>query len=413
MAEKTNENVIPAEENPQSAAPSAESERDADVTNARHQLAVQKLVAELKELAKDEKNRGFEIGDLVETATTKHKMRVQDLVKEVGLSRSRLCDCRMTAVAFRGKSRRKDVPFHFFTLAARAAKKFDMDVDETLDTVIAKRLQSTREASKHFAQLGRQKQNGKALEGAALLVAKHGDLLDRCHHDDFRNVITRLDPGSIKLVVADPPYDGQRKSTTSATTRVIDGNTAADAQAAIEDLLRLFADKMSKGGALVLFRPGAALDPSWLSAAIESNGWTCAWALTWNKHKAKPGRTDAPYGIASERVLVLSRNGERLVGHDDSLRDDVLDFKPVQPHYTDSEQHHQHEKPLDLMQHFIGKHTFEGELVVEPFGGTGPACQAAASINRHFLYCETAKENLDVATARIAATTEGEKKNAG
>jgi len=58
---------------------------------------------------------------------------------------------------------------------------------------------------------------------------------------------------------------------------------------------------------------------------------------------------------------------------DDSPRDDVLDFKPVQPHYADSEPHHQHEKPLDLMRHFIGKHTYEGEVVIEPFGGTGPA----------------------------------------
>src|SRR5687767_13938473 len=128
MADKNIENATVAEENAESGATPAVSAPQSQtvVTNARHEPAVQKLVAELKELAKDEKNRGFEIGDLVETATTKHKVRVEDLVKEAGLSRSRLCDCRMTAVAFRGKSRRKEVAFHFFTLAARAAKKFDM-----------------------------------------------------------------------------------------------------------------------------------------------------------------------------------------------------------------------------------------------------------------------------------------------
>lgn len=402
MAAKTSEKTTVTEESASAGDP-AKVQGDAEMTNVRHQPAVQKLVAELKELAQDDKNRGFEIGDLVETATTKHKLLVADLVKEVGLSRQRLCDCRITAVAFRGKSRNRPVPFHFFTLAARTAKKFKMEPEKALETVAQQEPQSTREASSCFADLRRRQQNGQALEHAGLLVAQHGDLLDRCHHDDFRAVVSRLEPASVKLVIADPSYDGARKSTTSATKRTIDGNTAAEAQRDITDLLALLADKMSKGGAVALFRPGAALDPAWLNAALDDNGWTCAWALTWNKHKAKPGRTDAPYGIASERLLILSRACDKLVAHDDSSRDDILDIKPVQPHYADTDPRHQHEKPLDLMRHLIGKHTYEGELVVEPFGGTGPACQAALQMNRHWLYCETTQENMDLATARIAA----------
>lgn len=410
MAAKTNEKTTMTEET----APvnDTAAQADAEMTNVRHQPAVQKLVAELKELAQDDKNRGFEIGDLVETATTKHKLRVADLVKEVGLSRQRLCDCRITAVAFRGKSRKMPVPFHFFTLAARAAAKFNMEPEKALDMVVQQGLQSTREASACFAGLRRRQQNGHALKQAGLLVAQHGGLLDRCHHADFRVVLNRLEPGSVKLVIADPSYDGARKSTTSATKRTIDGNTAAEAQRDITDLLALLADKMAKGGVVALFRPGAAMDPAWLNAAIDSNGWSCAWSLTWNKHKAKPGRTDAPYGIASERLLILSR-GDKLVVHDDSSRDDVLEFKPVQPHYTDTDPHHQHEKPFEMMRHLIGKHTYEGELVVEPFGGTGPACQAALQMNRHWLYCETTQENLDLATTRIAAAAQAQQMTAG
>src|SRR5438067_90380 len=97
MADEIDNNQNSPDEN---AEPQDESsaQNDADVTNARHQSEVQKLVEELKKLAKDDKNRGFEIGDRVQVATTKHKLRVEDLVKQVGLSRSRLCDCRMTAV---------------------------------------------------------------------------------------------------------------------------------------------------------------------------------------------------------------------------------------------------------------------------------------------------------------------------
>ena len=83
MAAKTNEKTTVTEETAQ-AVDTAVAPTDAEMTNVRHQ-AVRKLVAELKELAQDDKNRGFDIGDLVEAATTKHRVRVADLVKEVGI----------------------------------------------------------------------------------------------------------------------------------------------------------------------------------------------------------------------------------------------------------------------------------------------------------------------------------------
>jgi site-specific DNA-methyltransferase (adenine-specific) len=408
MAEANNTNGGNQADNDHGDAQAKDQQSD-ETTNVRRAEAA-KLVAELKTLAQDDKNRGFEIGDLVEKATAECGLKVSELVEKVGLSRQRLCDCRITAVAFARKSRTKDIPFHFFTQAARAAKKFEMTADAALSIIKKTGLHSTREVSNHFAALGRQKDNADALSKAGLLVAQNGDLLDRCHHADFRDVLPRLGDGTVKLVIADPSYDGKRKSTTSATARGIDGDTEADARADIEDLLKLLPVKMDKGGAVALCRPGAALDPAWLVTAIETHGWICERALTWDKKKVKPGRTDAPYGIGSERILILCRKGDRLAAHDDSSRDDVLDFKPIQPHRADADPHHQHEKPLDLMRHFIGKHTHEGELVIEPFGGSGPASRAAIEMNRHWLYCETAKDNFDMGIVRInAAVTERQK----
>lgn len=398
---------------PAADAPKAET-TGADMTNVRHPDTLEGVVDALNKLAESDTDadRAFAIGDLVELATKKHKVRVADLVKQVRLSRQRMCECRVTAVAFKGQSRKQDVPFHFYTIAARAARTFQMSPVEALKKVTAEKLETTRQASRYFAELRRASENREALGKSALLLAKQDELIDRCHHEDFRTVLARFDPGSVKLVIADPPYDGERTSTTSATTRLIDANTEAETQAAITDLLTVMADKMAKGGALILCRPGAAMDPTWLSDTIERSGWSCAWALTWNKHKAKPGRMDAPYGITSERILVLCRTGDTLTAHDDSARDEVLDFRPMQPHNKDVVLHHQHEKPVDLMKHLVGKHTYEGELVVEPFGGTGPACQAAEQMSRHWVYCETVAENIAAATERIGAL-KGQQRSAG
>jgi len=360
------------------------------MTNVRHANSAaqitpetQKLLDELKQLSQDDQRHNFAIGDKVEELTSKHRLAVKVLVKTVGLSRQRLCDCRVTAKAFDTGSRRRDVPFHFFTLAARAAHHFGVEPIEALNMVYEKGLTNTRDVSSFFADLKRQRENREALQMAATLVAKHGELLGRCHHADFRDVVARLEAGSVKLAIADPSYDGKRRCSSSATIRSIDGDSEADARRDITSLLELLDDRMAPGGTVIIFRPGATLDPPWLPAVLRANGWVCRWALTWNKHKAKPGCTDAPYGIATERLLVLSRQRDKLTIHDNSSRDDVLEFSGIQPRHTDIVRQHQHEKPIDLMKHLIGKHTHEREVVLEPFGGSGSASRAAIELNRH------------------------------
>lgn len=220
----------------------------------------------------------------------------------------------------------------------------------------------------------------------------------------------RLADGAVKLVIADAPYgtyarrpDG-RHTASASTRRHCDALGDDDARQVMIDLLRLSAPKMTKGGCLVIFRPGACADPAWLIAAIEEHAWTCERALTWNKRKTQLGRGDEPYGISTERLLVLCRQGDTLTNHDGSDRSDLLTFDPVRPNYINGQEHHQFEKPVDLCRFLIGKHTYEGELVVEPFGGSGPISAAAIQLNRHWVYCEVNGDNFALGSLRIAAS---------
>jgi len=67
------------------------------------------------------------------------------------------------------------------------------------------------------------------------------------------------------------------------------------------------------------------------------------------------------------------------------------------------------------MKHLIGKHTHPGELVIEPFGGSGSgsACRAAAELGRHWVYCETNAGAFDLGSVNIANTIAGLKTLAG
>jgi len=84
---------------------------------------------------------------------------------------------------------------------------------------------------------------------------------------------------------------------------------------------------------------------------------------------------------------------------------DILDVPMRRKSYTRIGDH-LFEKPVALMERLINKHTFPGELVVEPFGATGPASQAAVRTGRHWLYCESNPRNFELGSRRIMALQE-------
>lgn len=356
----------------------------------------------------EERQRAFEIGDLVNELHDEHGMRVSHLAATIGVSRQRLGEYRRTALAFPPSQRRRSRDFHYYTIAARAARKLGIKPADALAQIIKNKIQTTRQATAYLAAQARAVDKSRLASKAGLLLARGRGLVGRCHRTDFRKVMPRLEDGSAKLVIADPPY-GQyaglrdaHPSTPAASQRTCDGLADAEARELTVDLLRLMRLKLAPGGCLILFRPGAGTDPAWLSRAIEEQGYRCHHVVTWCKGRAKLGRGDEPYGITSERLLVLARPDERLLNHDNSPRRDVVDFPPVRASYATSDDHHVFEKPVALLRLLVGKHTDEGELVVEPFGGTGPACRAAVEMNRAWLYCDSHPGSFALGSTKLA-----------
>ncbi|MFA9480441.1 site-specific DNA-methyltransferase [Phycisphaerales bacterium AB-hyl4] len=363
------------------------------VTNARRAATdLQPMLTRLHELMAEQKQQAFEIGDLVNHLVEQHGQRVKHLAANLGVSRQRLGEYRQTALAFPPDQRRHGLDFHFYTIAARSARKLGIAPKAALAHILEHRLGTTRQAT---AFLARQVRAHAAVRAGQHSTPVDDDLINRHHHADFRDIVPNLPDASVKLVIADPPYgqyanlDDGHHPTPTASHRKCDNITDADAREVTIDLLRVALPKLAPNGCLILFRPGACADPAWLTDAIATHGYHCHRALTWLKGKVKLGRGDEPYGISTERLLVLSRAGDRLHNHDGSPRTDILTFKPPRPTYATGHTHHLFEKPTDLCAFLIRKHTYPNDLILEPFGGTGPASRAAATLDRRWIYCET------------------------
>jgi site-specific DNA-methyltransferase (adenine-specific) len=62
---------------------------------------------------------------------------------------------------------------------------------------------------------------------------------------------------------------------------------------------------------------------------------------------------------------------------------------------------HEAQKPIDLIKYLIKLSTREGQVVLDPFMGSGTTAAAALSLNRQFIGFESSKEHWVNASGRI------------
>jgi hypothetical protein len=375
-------------------------------TNARRvRITRESLVEDLRKLVRAADANAWAIGDMVNRLKTEQRMQVKDVARLVGASRQRLSELRRTAAAFPHDSRRLDRDIHFHTVAARAARRLDLSPVVVLDEIIEQRIDSIRKATRYLAE--RMRACEAAIASAESGKAKAGRGINRCHHTDFRDVLQMLAKGSVKLILADAPYgtygryrDGQHTRVTAAG-RDCDSLADADVRQVVLDLLRSSSSRVAEGGCLVLFRPGGLHDPPWILDAAKSHGWTCRHAVTWQRGSPKLGDGKSPYAPGTERLLVFALGNEPLINHDSSPRADVISIPSTNKSYSKLDQH-LFEKPVELMRMLVAKHSYPGELVVEPFGATGPGSLAAAELKRKWVYIESNAQNYQLGSTRLA-----------
>ena len=59
--------------------------------------------------------------------------------------------------------------------------------------------------------------------------------------------------------------------------------------------------------------------------------------------------------------------------------------------------------PVELPYRLIQMYTFKGEIVLDPFAGSGSTAIAALKAGRHFVLCDTSGEYVEIAQNRIAS----------
>lgn len=233
------------------------------------------------------------------------------------------------------------------------------------------------------------------------------------HLASYLDGLPLLDDKSVTVTITDPPYeaeahtDGRRqkgKTTTGAFREVLD---SALPFAAIADLDRqAVADQIAR---VTQYRALAFCQAEAVSEwrdAFNASGITYRRAMPWVKpdampslHGRWPGQSyesivlamfpsapSCPVGGASRRyeftrdAALYRRHGEKKTGE-------------AAPHPT--------MKPLDLMLQLVEDFTEPGDLVLDPFAGSGTTGVACLSLGRRFIGWEIDEAYFEVACRRL------------
>ena len=200
---------------------------------------------------------------------------------------------------------------------------------------------------------------------------------------DARAFLATLPDESVDLAVTDPPYVFDR-----GTTYFREWFPYLPDAAWPEVLAGLYRVLRTDRHAYVIC--DERTEPVFAAAAIDA-GFRLAKTLIWNKQT--PGLGGGVYRSQHELILFLTkgtRSGNR--------RDlgDVLSFPRVM-----SRGHYPTEKPVGLLKPLIGQSSEPGELVLDPFCGSGSTGRAARELGRRALLCDL-DASAAAATLRVA-----------
>ena len=252
---------------------------------------------------------------------------------------------------------------------------------------------------------------------------------------DCLTALSHVDDNSVQLIVTSPPYAMQRKQTYG-------GVPVAKYAEWFVERANEFRRVLKPDGTFILnikehCEDGARSDYVLrLIMALSDSGWIWTEELIWRKRNPFPGGGPNRFRDAWERLLQFNLGRKIKIRKDRVMRPVVPGCdRPNQPNkpiasttgsgltknhykfvgmkmcypdnvleYSIGKENHGHPAvfPRHIPEYFIKLFTDEGDLVLDPFCGSGTTLVAARKLGRravgcdvHELYCETARRRLE------------------
>ena len=225
-------------------------------------------------------------------------------------------------------------------------------------------------------------------------------MIEKC---EGLNYLCRLKSNSVDLVLTDPPYHISRDTGMQHARDTGLGNSKFHIQTKfgawdeafnvqqLEPFIREIYRVLKKGGTFICFYDLWKI--SYLSSMLKDYKFKQLRFIEWVKTNPVPVNSKINYLTNSREVAITAVKGGKPTFHSEYdngiYREAIYQGKKKKiGNKTYKERCHPTQKSLNLFETLIKKHSNYGELVVDPFLGSGTTLIAALNTGRDFGGCE-------------------------
>lgn len=235
---------------------------------------------------------------------------------------------------------------------------------------------------------------------------------------DAIDLLDKLEPESIDMVFADPPYFLSNDGITCSGGKMVTVNKGdwdkVDSLESKHDFNRSWIRSCKR-----VLKPNGTI---WISGtlhniysigfALEQEGYKIINNITWQKTNPPPNLACRCFTHSTETVLWAKKNNARAKHvFNYQLMKEMNGNKQMKDVWTGtltnkrekSFGHHPTQKPEYLLERIILASTKEGAIVLDPFVGSGTTGVVCLKTSRKFIGFDNNSEYLDIATKRLEA----------
>lgn len=240
------------------------------------------------------------------------------------------------------------------------------------------------------------------------------------HNGDCIERMKNIKPHSIDLILTDPPYNlGNFMKNRSTNLKKMRENFFGAAgwddleyDDWVESMDQFFKESvrtLKTGGSMLVFM--SIIKVETLIRLAEKNGLYYKTTGIWHKLNPMPRNMNLHFVNSTEAwVYFTYKSKTGTFNNDGKMMHDFYESAVVSNGEKKAGKHPT-QKPILLMEHFISLLTYEGEIVVDPFMGSGSTGVAAKNLGRNFIGIELSEEYFKIAQERIGVKQDSETNN--
>jgi site-specific DNA-methyltransferase (adenine-specific) len=239
----------------------------------------------------------------------------------------------------------------------------------------------------------------------------------RLYQGDSLELLALLPESSVDLIFADPPYFLSNGGITCHAGRMVSVNKGAwdksQGPAANHEFNRAWLAACQR-----LLKPNGSLWVSGTAHVIHSVGFAMQQLgfkllndISWVKPNPPPNLSCRYFTHATETIIWAARDKKSRHTFNYKLMKETNRGKQmksvweIKPPETWEKRFGKHptQKPLALLERILLASSHEGDLVLDPFSGSGTTALAALRLRRHALGCELSAEFVSLSVQRICS----------